>query len=260
MRNIKLLLQYDGAEFCGWQSQKQGERTVQSTLQEAVEKLTGDCSLINGSGRTDSGVHALAQVAAFETASEHSVQVIHRALNAMLPADLKVLTVDEAPLSFHPRKGAKSKRYAYIISNAPLMSPFARRYAWHVSYELDIDAMKEAALSLVGERDFKCFMAAGSSVKGTVRELRELSVIVSDRIEVMGLALGAPGGGRFIRIEAEGSGFLRHMVRNIAGTLIEVGKGAMEPAFMDELLASGDRGLAGPTAPSQGLFMVSVVY
>ena len=260
MRNIKLTLSYDGAEFSGWQSQKQGERTVQDTLEAAVERLTGSRSSVNGSGRTDSGVHALAQVAAFDTLSEHPVDVIKRALNAMLPPDLRVLSVEEAQWTFHPRKSAAAKRYAYMISNTQVLSPFARRYSWHVPFELDLAAMDEAAMNLIGEHDFSCFMAAGSGVENAVRNLRELVVSVSESVSFLGLGLRAPEGGRFVLIEAEGSGFLRHMVRNIAGTLVEVGKGAMAPSYMRELLDSRDRGLAAPTAPPQGLFLASVEY
>jgi tRNA pseudouridine38-40 synthase len=260
MRNIKLLLQYDGTDFRGWQSQKQGERTVQDTLEEAVERFTGQRSTVHGSGRTDSGVHALAQVAAFDTLSGHPVDVIKRALNAMLPPDLRVLAVEEAEKLFHPRKNSISKRYTYLISNTQVLSPFARRYSWHVPQALDLNAMDEAAMRLVGKHDFSCFMAAGSDVANAVRNLRELSVFDSESVSFLGLGLKAPEGGRFVLIEAEAPGFLRHMVRNISGTLVEVGRGAMEPSAMGEMIESRDRNLAGPTAPPHGLFMVSVEY
>lgn len=260
MRNIKLIVQYDGTEFCGWQSQRQGERTVQDTLESAVEKLTGQFSTVHGSGRTDSGVHALAQVACFDTLSEHAVDVIKRALNAMLPPDLRVLSVEEADRQFHPRKSSTSKRYSYLISNTQVLSPFARRFSWHIPQPLDMNAMDEAAMRLVGKHDFSCFMAAGSDVTNAVRNLRELNVLDAESVSFLGLALRAPEGGRFVLIEAEAPGFLRHMVRNIAGTLVEVGKGAMDPSVMGELILSHDRGLAGPTAPPQGLFMISVEY
>jgi len=225
-----------------------------------VEKLTGQCSTVHGSGRTDSGVHALAQVACFDTLSEHPADVIKRALNAMLPSDLRVLSVEEVERKFHPRKSAVSKRYAYLISNTQVLSPFAVRYSWHVTHELDLRAMDEAAMRLVGEHDFSCFMASGSDVVRPVRNLRELNVLDRESVSFLGLPMRAPEGGRFVLIEAEGSGFLRHMVRNIAGTLVEVGKGAMDPGSMANILESRDRALAGPTAPPQGLFMVSVDY
>lgn len=259
MRNIKLTLSYDGSQCCGWQSQKQGELTVQGVMEDAIERLTGMRASLSGSGRTDSGVHALAQVAAFETASEHSPEIFVRALNSMLPPDIRVLSAEEAPEGFHPQKSARGKRYAYLISNTRVVSPFVRRYTCHAPQSLDLRAMDEAAMRLVGEHDFSCFMASGSSVKTTQRNLRELSIISSNSVEFLGLGLHAHDG-QFIRIEAEGSGFLRHMVRNIAGTLLEVGKGAMEVSFMDELLASRNRKLAGPTAPAEGLFLVSVAY
>jgi tRNA pseudouridine38-40 synthase len=260
MRNIKLILQYDGTDFCGWQSQRQGERTVQDTLEDAIEKLTGQRASVHGSGRTDSGVHALAQVASFDTLSDHPVDVIKRALNAMLLPDLRVLAVEEADRLFHPRKSSISKRYIYLISNTQVLSPFARRYSWHIPQTLDLHAIDEAAMRLVGKHDFSCFMAAGSDVTNAVRNLRELSVFDSESVSFLGMALRAPEGGRFVHIEAEGPGFLRHMVRNIAGTLVEVGRGAMEPSAMGELLDSRDRRLAGQTAPPQGLFLVSVEY
>lgn len=260
MRNIKLILQYDGTDFCGWQGQSQGERTVQDTLEAAIARLTGACAPVVGSGRTDSGVHALAQVAAFQTDSGHSVQVLRRALNAMLPPDLRVIkALDMAP-EFHPIKSARSKHYMYIISNTPVLSPFARRYAWHLRGGLDIAAMRDAASHMIGERDFRCFMASGSGAKTTVRELTSLEVDATNSIQFMGMKLDAERGGQYIRVDARGGGFLRHMVRNIAGTLVEVGKGAMRPSDMHKLLESGDRGLAGPTAPAQGLFMVAVEY
>lgn len=260
MRNIKLVVQYDGTEFSGWQSQSQGERTVQDTLEAAVERLTGQCSTVHGSGRTDSGVHAIAQVACFDTLSEHPVDVFKRALNSMLPQDLRVLSVEEADRLFHPRKNAKSKRYSYLISNTQVLSPFALRYSWHVPHTLDMNAMDEAAMRLLGEHDFSCFMASGSDVTNAVRNLRELSVFESESVSFLGLALRAPEGGRFVLMEAEAPGFLRHMVRNIAGTLVEVGKGAIDPTDMSALLDFRDRGQAGPTAPPQGLFMISVDY
>jgi len=260
MRNIKLTLSYDGTEFAGWQSQSQGERTIQATLAAAIERLTGERSTVRGSGRTDSGVHAIAQVASFETASERPVDVLKRALNALLPSDLRVTEAEEVAASFHAQKSARLKRYSYIIANTPVLPPFMQRYCWHMPHEMNIDAMTEAAARLPGERDFRCFMAAGSTVKTTVRALTGLNVSAAGSAGFLGLELKAGGGGRFIRIEAEGKGFLRHMVRNIAGTLVEVGKGAMAPSFMEELIAAGDRGQAGPTAPAQGLFLVSVEY
>lgn len=259
MRNIKLTIAYDGTDFAGWQSQAQGERTVQDTLAEAIARLTSERTVLIGSGRTDSGVHALAQVASFETGSQHPPEVMLRALNAMLPRDLRVTVVEDAPADFHPQKSARRKRYSYLICNAGVVSPFALRYAWGLHHDLNIDAMEQAAARLTGERDFRCFMAAGSSVGTTVRELFSLDVGVTDSVSFLGFHIGQPGG-RFIRIDAEGGGFLRHMVRNIAGTLVEVGKGAMQPGEMDGLLACRDRGQAGPTAPAGGLFLVSVEY
>jgi len=260
MRNIKLTLSYDGTDFSGWQSQSQGERTVQSTLADAIERFTGERPSVRGSGRTDSGVHALAQVASFMTVSKHAAEVFERALNAMLPPDLRVRKAEDVPTSFDAQNSAKQKKYSYMIANTPVLSPFMRRYCWHMPQGLDPGAMAEAASSLEGELDFRCFMAAGSSVKTTVRELIRLEVSAAGHARFLGLELKLDGAGKFIRIDAVGTGFLRHMVRNIAGTLVEVGKGALTPSYMAELIAAGDRDMAGPTAPAEGLFLVSVEY
>lgn len=260
MRNIKLTLAYDGSHFAGWQTQRQGERTVQGILSDAVERITGDWSPVLGSGRTDSGVHALAQVASFETRSLHSLDVFKRALNAILPHDVRVLDVEDMPATFHPIRDSIRKNYSYLICNAPVHSPFAKRFSWGVSYHLDIEAMREAASMLVGKHDFSSFMAVGSSVRDMVRDVSVLNVNSYDKVGFFGLDLTACDDGCFIRIDVTGSGFLRHMVRIIAGTLVDVGKGVMHPAFMKELLVSGDRTLAGTTAPPEGLFMISVEY
>jgi tRNA pseudouridine38-40 synthase len=255
MRNIKLLIQYDGTGYHGWQSQKQGESTVQSVLEECIVRLTGKGGL-KGAGRTDSGVHALGQVALFRTSSELPVSKIKRALNAMLPEDIRILSVEQANEHFHPRFGAVSKSYLYLIANMDTVSPFLGRYLWKVPRKLDFKAMKAAAEGMVGRHDFKAFMGAGSGVKDTTREITALTVKSSSSVNFLGFKLS----GRFIKIEVDGDGFLRHMVRNIVGTLVEIGKGKVETGSIKDILASGDRKLAGPTAPARGLFLVKVEY
>jgi tRNA pseudouridine38-40 synthase len=255
MRNIKLLIQYDGTCYHGWQSQKQGESTIQSVLEECVIRLTGKGGL-KGAGRTDSGVHALGQVALFRTSSELPIPTIKRALNAMLPGDIRIISVEQADEPFHPRFSAVSKSYLYLIANTDIVSPFLGRYAWQVPQKLNIKAMKMAADGLVGRHDFRAFMGSGSSVKDTIREVTSLTVKSSNSINFLGFRLS----GRFVKIGVEGDGFLRHMVRNIVGTLVEIGKGKIETGSIHDILASGDRRLAGPTTPARGLFLLKVDY
>jgi len=256
MRTVRLKLQYEGTDFQGWQSQAQGERTVQDVLEAAIKKITNEDARVTSAGRTDTGVHALEQVATFPTSSTLSADTLSRALNAVLPFDVRVLEVRDAPEDFHPRYSAASKRYVYLIANMEVLSPFVSRYAWHVRRPLDAGAMREAALHLTGEHDFRAFMAAGSSVKTTVRKLTSFEIAEATTINFLGFTLR----GRFLRIEAEGNGFLRHMVRNISGTLVEVGKGRMDAGYIKEILLSGNRDLAGPTAPARGLFLERITY
>jgi len=259
MRNIKLTLEFDGTDFQGWQSQAQGERTVQDVLAACIEKLVGHEVKVMGSGRTDSGVHAMGLVAAFETGSAHDTDTIRRALNAMLPHDVRVIRVEEAEEGFHPVRDAVSKRYVYHIACMQKLSPFIRRYAWLVPHELDLEAMRSAAEALVGTHDFRAFMAAGSDVKSTVRTISRIDIADSASVEFMGMRLGGmTPEDRFISVSVEGDGFLKQMVRNIVGTLVEVGRGRLGRADVESVIASRNRDNAGPTAPACGLFMHSV--
>lgn len=255
MRNIKLVIAYDGTDYRGWQRQSEGT-TIQGLIEAAIERLTGAHSALNSAGRTDSGVHALGQVAAFRTQSDLSLDTIRRALNALLPPDVRVLDATEADRSFHPRYSALGKRYLYfiLVSQSPVL--FVDRYVWHMPYELDLDAMRSAASVLAGQRDFRAFMASGSSVKGTVRNMRELSIEEAPSVPFLGLNIE----GSLIRIAVEADGFLRHMVRNIVGTLVDVGQGQYGDAQVQDILNSLDRGRAGDTAPAKGLFMEQVYY
>jgi len=257
MRKIMLVLQYDGTDFRGWQSQAKGERTVQGVLRKALGELTGESSVVAGAGRTDSGVHALGQVACFQTSSALPPETIRRALNALLPPDVRVASVSEAALSFDPLRAAKGKRYVYLISNAEFASPFADRFSWHVPGALDVRRMRAGGKHFLGLHDFRSFMASGSSVKSTIREITRVSVEeASGGIAFLGIVLP----GRFVRLVVEGSGFLRHMVRNLAGTLVEVARGRTAPAQIKEMLAAKNRKAAGPAAPARGLFLERVFY
>jgi tRNA pseudouridine38-40 synthase len=243
---LRLVLEYDGTRFAGWQRQAQGERTVQGVLGDALRRVCGGEARVEGAGRTDAGVHARGQVAGVQVETRLEPAELLRALNAVLPADLAVRSLEVAPEDWHPRRSARRKLYRYAIWNGRIRSPLRERFAHWVPQPLDAGAMAQAAAYLVGTRDFGSFQAAGSGVTHTVRTLF--------RAEVLGES------GDALALELEGDGFLRHMVRNVAGTLIEVGLGRRTPESLPELLAARNRDLAGPTAPPQGLFLVQVGY
>jgi tRNA pseudouridine38-40 synthase len=246
VRYFKLVLEYDGAAFEGWQVQAGDARTVQGCLLTAVEKICGPGARVAGSGRTDSGVHAEGQVAGVHAETELDAATFLRALNGNLPRDVVVLSAESVPAGFDPRRHATSKLYRYAIWNGPVRSPLrAARWA-PIPQRLDLEAMGAGASELLGVHDFACFQAAGSDVTETVREITRLDVT------------GRTGGE--ILLEVEGTGFLRHMVRNIAGTLIEVGRGKRSPDSIPALIAGRDRNAAGPTAPACGLTLVRVEY
>ncbi len=261
-RTLKIVLAYDGTDLVGWQRQPEGV-SVQAELEEALAAIDGQKVIVIGAGRTDAGVHALGQVASCRI--EHSLPTdqLARALNARLPGEIRVLRVEDAPATFHARYSARLKTYRYLILNDTLVSPFERRYVWHVPSPLDLDAMGEAARHLEGGRDFSALQGAGSATKTATRTVVFARVRLLEAAEMPGgsLTLAArPDGGRLIAFEMCGSGFLRHMVRNAVGTLVEIGLGRRGTAWMAEVLASGDRSAAGPTAPASGLFLVSVDY
>ncbi|MDP6978306.1 MAG: tRNA pseudouridine(38-40) synthase TruA [Myxococcota bacterium] len=247
MRHFRLVLEYDGAGFEGWQIQPGETRTVQGALVQAAEKLAGGGEVVvRGSGRTDSGVHAAGQVASVALETDLDAEALLRALNGNLPRDVVIHELEACDEAFDPRRQAKTKSYAYAVWNGALRSPLrAARYV-HVPAPLDLPAMREAAFILKGEHDFASFQAAGSDVENTVRTLHRIAIS------------GDSGGEVFF--EFEGSGFLRHMVRNLVGTLLEVGQGRREPGSMTGLLEARDRGLAGPTAPAHGLTLAWVEY
>jgi tRNA pseudouridine38-40 synthase len=260
-RCLKIVLAYDGTDLVGWQRQPTGV-SVQALLEEALAAIEGRAVVVVGAGRTDAGVHALGQVASCRI--EHAIPAadLARALNARLPDQVRVLDVEEAPDGFHARYGARAKTYRYLILNGALVNPFERRYVWHVPRPLDVEAMAEAARCLEGRHDFTALQGAGSAAKTTVRTVEHASVQPLQLMAVAGgLTLAArPPGGRLVAIDVRGDGFLRHMVRNAVGTLVEIGHGRRPAASMREVLASGDRTQAGPTAPASGLFLVRVDY
>jgi tRNA pseudouridine38-40 synthase len=244
MRTLKLVLEYDGFDYCGWQAQGDG-LTIQGVLEAALQKILGGPVRVNGAGRTDAKVHALEQVASFRCASDIATTALQRALNSLLPRDVVVHEVRNAPADFHARFSALGKVYAYRILNRPVRAPLRLRYAWHIPQALDVPAMAVAGTYLQGTHHFDSFRATGSEVKTTERTVTELTV-TREQDEIV--------------ISCIGNGFLRHMVRNIVGTLVEVGRGARLPADIKRILDGRDRRLAGPTAPPQGLYLVRVLY
>ena len=245
MRNIKLLLSYDGTEFNGWQTQP-GFRTVQETLETAIAKLTGEERIrANASGRTDAGVHAVGQVVNFYTGSAHEPATLIRAINAHLPSDVIVREAAEMPESFDANRDAKRKLYRYVIHDGAVPYVFMRRYAYHFNHRLDVAAMKRAAEPLCGRHDFHSFETDWPNRMSSVRTITHLAV---NRL------------GDWIWLDVEADGFLYNMVRAIAGTLINVGRGYWPETHVAEILRVEDRKQAGPTAPAQGLFLMRVIY
>jgi len=277
MRTLKLTIAYDGTTFLGWQRQARGP-SIQGLLEGAVARLEGGPVTAVGAGRTDAGVHALAQVASVRVCFAHDAETVGRALNACLPAEVRVLRVEEAPDGFHARHSARAKVYRYVIATGEAMSPFLARYAWHVRHTLDVGAMREAARAIQGSHDFVAFQSAGSAAATTLRTVFESAI----REEVTTFPCGwpddghterpgpprggpAPGATRLgpaagLTYEVRGDGFLRHMVRAIVGTLVEIGSGRRAAREMAELVERGSRAAAGPTAPARGLFLVRVDY
>ena len=257
-RTLKLTVQYDGTNYVGWQRQAEGV-SIQALLEEALEPFEGAPVTVYGAGRTDAGVHALAQVASVRTRTEHGVETLRRALNAVLPSDVRVLAVEDAASGFHARFDAVSKTYAYRIANVAVVSAFEPRYVWHVPGRLDIDAMRRGAEMLVGRHDFAAFQSSGGDVQSTERTMLAIE-LESDRGQT-GLRPGSDQGETPpLVITVTGDGFLRHMVRSIAGTLVDVGLGRWPASYVAEILASRDRRRAGRAAPAAGLFLVRVDY
>jgi tRNA pseudouridine38-40 synthase len=255
MRKLKLLIEYDGTAFHGWQTQK-NKPTIQTVLEETILSITGEKSKVIGASRTDACVHAFGQVAAFRTHSSLEPETIQKALNALLPYDIRILEVTDVNDTFHPRYDAIKKSYLYIIANQRTSSAFLYRYTWTVQQTLKRAFMKEASRVLVGTHDFSAFQGAGSDVKNPVREIFSLSIEDLKGLDFMTTRFN----GNFIKIRIEANGFLRHMVRNITGTLVEVGRGRISSHKIKDILETRNRRLAGPTAPANGLFLEKIVY
>ena len=245
MRTLKLTVAYDGTRFVGWQRQAEGD-SIQGLLEEALARFERAPVTVQGAGRTDAGVHALAQVASVRVTCAHDVATLTRALNAQLPADLRVLSVEEAAPDFHARFSAKKKTYRYHIRNAPIATPFERAYVWHLSEPLDVDAMRQAAAMVVGTHDFGAFQSVGTQVPCGIRTVLRSTIVQPEPA--------------LIAYEVTGDGFLRHMVRALAGTLVEIGRGWRSAESMRDLVAGAARHDAGATAPPHGLFLVAVDY
>ena len=247
MRTLKFTLQYDGTDYVGWQRQPTGV-SIQGLLEEALAPIEGSHVTVHGAGRTDAGAHAMGQVASAAMTSDLDERTMARALNAVLPTAVRVLIVEEVDPQFHARFSARSKTYEYRIINAPFASAFLRRYVWHIPQPLDIEAMRTAAGPLVGTHDFAGFQGTGTSVATTERTILDLEI--ED-----GAGFDLP-----MVVRITGDGFLRYMVRNIVGTLVEVGVGRWDPWRLLAVLDSRERATAGPTAPPHGLFLTQVTY
>ncbi len=262
MRNIKLTLEYDGTNYCGWQVQNDRQRTetreqkpenrirfkkraIQEVIEKALQRILQEKIKIIASGRTDSGVHASAQVANFRTKSKIPPQNIRRALNTYLPDDIAVINIEEIPLKFHSRFDARSKAYRYTILNRENPSALCRDFACHIRRKLDFNLMKRESRCLVGKHNFKSFQAQDKKEMASVRTIKRLRLSRS---------------GDFINIEIEADGFLYNMVRNIIGTLVEIGRGRIKKGELKKILSAKNRKLAGPTAPAKGLCLIEVNY
>ncbi len=249
VRNVKLTIEYDGSAYHGWQIQPNGI-TIQEVLERTLARLTGQRPKVIGAGRTDAGVHAEGQVAHFKTESTLECAVVQRGLNALLPKDSVIVAAESVPLDFHARFSARGKTYRYVLLNRRHPSAFARHRCWHIPHPLDTGAMQAAAQVLVGRHDFSAFRASDCCAEHPLREIRNLEIKVADSQRADG----------WIHCVVSADAFLKHMVRNIVGTLVDVGRGRWSPDSVAEILQGRDRTRAGQTAPGKGLFLVSVSY
>ncbi len=247
MPSVIITVSYDGTNYCGWQSQVNGP-TIQAALERAVAEITGQRIAVTGSGRTDSGVHALGQVASFSSEAPLSCGQWLRALNGRLPADIRIRDVKRIGRRFDPIREAVGKRYRYRLSDQPIHSVFAHRYAWHVRQELDLSRMQQAGRLLLGEHDFSSLQAAGSPRATTIRRIDEV-VVARDLHDT-----------DFVHIEVEANGFLYRMMRNIVGVLVDVGHAELEPQAVASILAARNRKMARRTAPPHGLYLLHVTF
>lgn len=244
MRTIRLTIEFDGTNYVGWQLQPNG-LSIQQVVEDALGRLLGEQVRVYSSGRTDAGVHAKGMVAAFRTERDLPLRAFSHGLNVLLPSDIAIVEAAEAAPDFNPRSDAKGKHYRYTIHNVSYRSPLSRHCAWQLRTGLDLELMQNAAAFFIGERDYAAFCASGSSARSTVR------TVFSVEVERQG---------DFIYIDVKGSGFLRNMVRIIAGTLVEVGQGKIRPEAVPLLFLGQTRMDAGMTAPAQGLCLMEVYY
>lgn len=245
LKNFKITIEYDGTCFHGWQRQKK-ERSVQGEVEKVLETITTNKIILAGSGRTDAGVHALGQVAHFKCTTKLSPETLMKGLNSLLPNDIVILSCEQADDDFHARFNTKSKVYNYRILNQPLPSAICRQFVWHIAKKLDVGAMRSSIEYIIGKHDFSAFEGAGSPRSHSIRNMMKAE-ITSDK-------------NGFVIIELEADGFLKFMVRNIVGTLVDVGLGKLPPEGFNEILVLKNRNLASPTAPPQGLFLMKVLY
>ncbi|MFO1518501.1 MAG: tRNA pseudouridine(38-40) synthase TruA [bacterium] len=261
-RNFKLTLEYNGAAFHGWQVQK-GKPSLQALLQKTLKGIVGEKVTLIASGRTDAGVHALAQVAHFKTHTKLRPDQIQNALNARLPEDVAVKSVEEVAEDFHAQRDALRKTYAYLILNDRVPSAFLEPYSWQVKKPLDWDAVHAALECVVGEHDFKSFQSVGTPVKSTVRKIHSAAIQELFGASVQrrdSKSLPFPSYPRLYAIVLEGNGFLKQMVRNIVGTIIHAGLGKISREEFKKILEAKDRRKSGPAAPAKGLFLIKVNY
>jgi tRNA pseudouridine38-40 synthase len=244
-KNIRLTLAYDGTSYHGWQRQNRGS-TIQGIVEEKLQVMVGESINLFASGRTDAGVHALNQVCNFKTGSTIAPEAIRKGLNSLLPDDMHIKDAKYVPADFHARYSARSKTYEYRVLNRPGPDIFQRKYVWHIRNGLDIQKMQKCLSFLVGRHDFSAFQSSGSGISDPVRTMT-------------GAAIHGPDDG-LIRFTFDADGFLRHMVRNIVGTIIEVGLGKTEPGRFKAIFDAKDRRLAGVKAPARGLFLMHVQY
>lgn len=244
MRNIKLTLEYDGSCYCGWQRQKNGV-SVEETLENVIKDFFKENIKVLGASRTDSGVHAIGQVASFTTESKIPVYKIPGAINIRLPKNIVIVKAEEVEMDFHPIYSAKRKRYIYKILNRTIEPALMRNYYWHVGYKLDIENMIKATSYIIGEHDFSSFKSKGGSTTNSIRTVYSLDITKD---------------GEYLIISIEGNGFLYNMVRIIVGTLIDVGRGRIHYSHVEDIINSKDRQKAGITAKPYGLYLQKVYY
>ncbi len=253
LRNIRLTIQYDGTAYLGWQRQPQGP-TIQAELERALKRMTGEEITLTGSGRTDAGVHALGQVANFRTSAGIPLQGFLKGLNSMLPDDIAITGVEEVPPGFHAIRDCIRKEYCYHLISSPLPQPLWKNRAWVVPGPLDPAAMEQAASLFLGTHDFSSFRASGSEARTSVR------TVSLCKVEDLGSRPFPSTRARHLLVVVAADGFLRYMVRNMVGLLVEIGLGRRPAGCIPEVIAAADRSAAGPTAPAQGLYLVKVEY